>query len=138
MPGYFLNLEQKIQKYSLINKKFKFTLLHFIFFIHNIFLEFSYNKNLKYIFSFFNKFQCFDNLLVFQSIFESFADPLKFYSSQFFLPKIFPFSFFLFYKKSPFKLILEDSNRTSLQLKYSLPLIKNSQNLQLYDYLYFI
>lgn len=138
MPGYFLNLEQKIQKYSLINKKFKFTLLHFIFFIRNIFLEFSYIKNLKYIFSFFNKFQCFDNLLVFQSIFESFADPLKFYSSQFFLPKIFSFSFFLFYKKSPFKLILEDSNRTSLQLKYSLPLIKNSQNLQLHDYLYFI
>ena len=138
MPGYFLNLEQKIQKYNLITKKIKFTLLNFVLFIQHTMLKLVFNINLKFIIFFFNKFQKVSNLLLFQSLFESFAYPLKFYSYQFFLPKKFPFSFFIFLKNSPFKLVFEDSNRTSLQLKCSLPLIKNSQNLHLHDYLYFV
>ena len=68
-----------------------------------------------------------NSILLYQSIFESFLNPYKFY----FIKKIltFSFSFFFSYKKTPLKLLIEDPNRTSLQLKYSLPLIKTSQSL---------
>jgi len=143
MPGFFLNFEQKIQKFNLIHNTFKFTLLNFILFIKSIipqtfkinifkYLYFfnSNNKNLKILNS--------NSLLIFQYLFECFFSPNKFYLSNFFFNSWFPSFSFFFFNKIPFKLILEDSNRTSLQLKYSVPLIKNSQLLQLHDYLYFI
>jgi hypothetical protein len=138
VSGFFLNFEQRIQKYNLINKHFKFNLFNFIFFVKFTFFQIKTTIQLKYIFIFFNKFQIYNSLLFLQFLFESFFSPLNFYSYHFFLPKKFFFSFFFFFKKTPFKLLFEDSNRTSLQLKYSLPLIKSSQHLNLYDYLFFM
>lgn len=145
MPGYFLNFEQKVQKFNLINKNFQFTLLNFLFFIKKKLLKiklkknyFDLNKFIKLNNCFVKKIKSFIPILLFQYLWESFFDPSKFYSLNKFSFFLFPFSFFFSYKTTPFKLIFEDSNRTSLQLKYSLPLVKNSQYLATQDYCYFI
>ncbi len=137
-PGYFLNFEQKVQKFNILVKNLNFNLLNFLFFIEQKIFNFKLKKKIFYLFfiQFYNSFfKSFTPLLLFQSLFEAFFDPFKFYSFPLIL---FPFSFFFFYKKAPLKLLLEDPNRTSLQLKYSLPLIKSSQLLALHDYCYFI
>lgn len=144
MPGFFLNFEQRIQKFNLIHNNFQLTLLNFILFVKSQLFELSITKkfynfffllkiNRNYL-SLFNSFK----ILMFQYLFECFYLPNLFYSKNFFFNFPFPFSSFFFVNKIPFKLILEDSNRTNLQLKYSVPLIKSSQVHQLHDYLYFI
>jgi hypothetical protein len=146
LSGYFLNFEQKIQKFNLITNNFQFTLLNFIFFIKKTFFfekKFKKTSNNFILFKnlnnfLFKKIKYFIPLLIFQFLWESLLDPLKFNAYKFFSIFFFPLSFFFSYKKIPFKLILEDSNRTSLQLKYSLPLVKNSQYLSLHDYCYYI
>jgi hypothetical protein len=140
MPGYFLNFEQKIQKFDLINNQFQFNLLNFILFIKNKTLnKLSKKKNNIILFKFLNYFfQNFNSILVFQYLFESFLNPSIFYCYKNFYGFIFPFNTFFSYKKIPFKSIIEDSNRTSLQLKYSLPLIKNSRLISDQDYFFFI
>ena len=141
MPGFFLNFEQKIQKFNLMHNNFQFTLLNFILFIKsNVSKTFIKKDILKYIsFLKFNKlFLNFERVLVFQYLFECFFLPNKFYFLNSFFNLKFFYSSFFFFNKIPFKLILEDSNRTNLQLKYSVSLIKNSQLLQFNDYLYFI
>jgi hypothetical protein len=139
MSGYFLNLEQKIQKFNIINNHLKFNLINFIlmfklnFFKPDVIKKKLFLKNLNNFF-----FKNLNSILLFQYLFESFLYPNKFYSNFFYSSVIYQFSFFFFFKKMPLKLIIEDTNRTSLPLKYSVPLIKNSQLLTLYDYLYFI
>ena len=133
IPGYFLNLEQKIQKFNLIIPEFRFNLFNFLFSMTNKILTAVPKKTLNKIFYFikFNNFflKNLNSILLYQSIFESFLNPYKFYS----IKKIIncSVSFFFSYKKTPLKLLIEDPNRTSLQLKYSLPLIKTSQILLL-------
>lgn len=141
--GFFLNVEQKIQKFNLIKNNFQFTLLNFIFYIQSKIIKKKFIHSSKYT-TFINfknkKFKKFtaSNILLFQHLFESYFSPnLFYYSNCFNLLKI-SFSYYYFFNKVPFKIILEDPNRTNLQLKYSLPLIKNSQLLSLHDYLYFI
>lgn len=131
IPGYFLNFEQKIQKFNLITPEFRFNLFNFLFSMTNKILNTISKKILNknfYLIKFNNFFlKNLNSILLYQSIFESFLNPYKFY----FIKKIltFSFSFFFSYKKTPLKLLIEDPNRTSLQLKYSLPLIKTSQSL---------
>lgn len=146
MPGYFLNFEQRLQKFNLINNNYQLTLLNFLFFIKKTFffdikLKISFNNFINFLKLnnfVFKIIKYFTPLLIFQFLYESFFYPLKFYSYKFFSIFFFTFSIFFSYKKTPFKLILEDSNRTSLQLKYSLPLVKNSQYLLLQDYFYYL
>ena len=103
MSGYFLNLEQKIQKFNLINKNFQFTLLNFLFFIKKKFLKikskknyFDFNTFIKINTCFVKKINSFIPILLFQYLWESFFDPSKFYSLNFISFFLFPFSFFFF------------------------------------------
>lgn len=136
--GFFLNAEQKIQKFNLIKNNFQFTLLNFIFYIQSKIIKKKIIHLSKY--TTFIKFKIFtaSNILLFQHLFESYFSPNLFYYSNCFNLLQISFSYYYFFNKVPFKIILEDPNRTNLQLKYSMPLIKNSQLLSLHDYLYFI
>lgn len=118
-------------------------MLNFIFYIQSKIIKKKLINLSKYItfINFKNKnFKSFttNNILLFQHLFESYISPnLFYYPNSFHLLKI-SFSYYYFFNKVPLKVILEDPNRTNLQLKYSIPLIKNSQLLSLHDYLYFI
>jgi len=123
-PGFYLNIEQRVQKMSLLQFSFKFTLLNFLKnfnFTVNIF------KNLK-----FSSFilSCQFSILKFGYLVESFLNPRYFNNLHFmfiFNKNLFFFSYYYYYKLQPVKNLLEDPYRTSINLKFSIPLIKSSQ-----------
>ena len=132
--GYFLNLEQRIQKMNFIYNSFKYTLNNFLVYIKNLYKFKGYNfkfTNFKKDIHVFST----STILLFKFLFESFIFPNKLKKNKLlFLDIKFFFSFVLL----PFKLILEDPNRSSLQLKFVIPLIKNTQLLKKVDSNYYL
>lgn len=124
-PGLYLNLEQRVQKFSLIQQDFKLSILNFISFVaSNIKINVSNPSKFFINFSFINSIWVFNELKESNKYLYLF-DNYKIYFSF--------FNFFLIssalhsYKLLPSKFILEDPYRTSLQLKYSRTLTKSSQ-----------
>jgi hypothetical protein len=122
LPGFYLNLEQRIQKYSLLYSS-NYTLHKFLFSIKSL-LSYSSSKMPKFKFFFLQKFFIFLELK--EMFFKNIIINAPTYFSFFFFSN----PSFLIYKKLPVKLSIEDPYRTSLQLKYSRTLIKSSQLLR--------
>ena len=123
-PGYYLNVEQRVQTMALLKKNYKMTMESFLsnaFFsqdivkpVLNFFLSFNFQLS-------FLKFNYLVEVAVTPSIFQSITYKFSFFNS------LFLFNYCYSYKLSPIKSIMEDHYRTSLQIKYSVPLIKSSQ-----------
>ena len=125
IPGLYLNLEQRVQKFSLIQQEYKLSILNF-----SLFVFLTFNKKIL------NTSKLFLNLNFKNTIWV--LNELKESNNQVYLfdNKNYYYSFFNnllisssqhFYKLLPSKFILEDPYRTSLQLKYSRTLSKSSQ-----------
>jgi hypothetical protein len=129
-PGLYLNLEQRVQKFSLIQQEYKLSILNFINFISSYF-NFKKNYNLNKLFANFN-FN--NNIWILNELKESnkyiylFDTKILYFS---FFKKNLNFSSFGTFKLLPLKFIFEDPYRTSLQLKYSRTLTKSSQLLRI-------
>lgn len=125
LPGLYLNLEQRVQKFSLIQQDYKMSILTLLTYINAAFKKKAIKiKNLFLMFNFLHKFwvvnelkevnafvHLFDKKSSYSFFNELSASPSSMYS----------------YKLLPSKLVLEDPYRTSLQLKYSRTLTKSSQ-----------
>jgi hypothetical protein len=144
MPGYFLNFEQKIQKFNLNSKNLKFTLIYFIFLIHSK-TYYYYRYNMHILDPDFYETDIYQNyikypfsplgfkFLLFQYLFEVLLKPNLFYfKNKINLCTL--YSSYFFYKKLACKVLFEDLNRTSLQLKNINSIIKNSQLSRLSNY----
>lgn len=122
MPGFYLNIEQRIQKMSLLKSTFKFTIITVLQVLFNTFYL---APHCIAFFLTFNKF-----FLKFSYLIENYVTPILFNTLSIyfsFFNSLFNFSFNFYYKQAPIKSVFEDPYRTSLQLKYSLPLVKSSQ-----------
>ena len=119
---------------NFIYNSFKYTLNNFLVYIKNLYKFKGYNfkfTNFKKDIHVFST----STILLFKFLFESFIFPNKLKKNKLlFLDIKFFFSFVLL----PFKLILEDPNRSSLQLKFVIPLIKNTQLLKKVDSNYYL
>jgi hypothetical protein len=128
LPGFYVNFEQRIQKFELHQTSYNLTMQKIIALISSFLTlkPLKRSKLLKY-FQFHSSFWVFADLkeCVQQIIFFD-NTILKF---SFFLCLINTPTFHLF-KNLPLKSIIEDPYRTSLQLKYSRSLTKSSQLLR--------
>ena len=124
LPGLYLNLEQRVQKFSLIQQDYKMSILVLLAYINaNINKKIIKTKNLFLMFNFFHKFWIINELKEVNALVQLFDKK----SSYSFFFNVLSFSSMYTYKLLPSKLVLEDPYRTSLQLKYSRTLTKSSQ-----------
>jgi hypothetical protein len=132
-PGIYINLEQRPQKMFLVITNYKSTILKFV----SNFLNYTFKSK-----SFFFNEKLFKNIIFLNYIFDCNSMLEMFYYpflnsnliKKFdFLNFFFYYNFFFFYKNKPFKNLIEDPYRSSLQLKFVSPLIKSSQMLRLHD-----
>lgn len=127
-PGFYINFEQRVQKFQLIYSEYKLCSLKFLLYIAS-FLTISSSRSF-----FFNSFRFKTRFWVLNDLKETYEFPdlfnfklLKF-NLHLHLFKFFSRSVF---KKLPFKSLIEDPYRSSLQLKFVRTLIKSSQLLRL-------
>lgn len=124
LPGLYLNLEQRVQKFSLIQQDFKMSTLSLLLYVNAL-----VKKKIFFIQNLFSKFQFFHKFWIVNELKEANAQMHLFdkKTSYSFFVNLFSPSLLYTYKLLPSKLILEDPYRTSLQVKYSRTLIKSSQ-----------
>lgn len=125
MPGFYLNFEQRVQKFLLNHLDYKSSPFQLLSHVSSFFKRPLYKKSnilnkfiFNYTFLFLNELKESANQI---SIFDN-----KTFYFSFFLCSIQKFSYHQ-YKTLPLKSLLEDPYRTSLQLKYSRSLTKSSQ-----------
>jgi hypothetical protein len=124
LPGLYLNLEQRVQKFSLIQQDYKMSIIALITYINSCFKKnLKKTKNLFLVFNFFHKFWILNEFKEVNSQVYLFDKK----SSHSFFINLLSLTSIYTYKLLPSKLILEDPYRTSLQLKYSRTLTKSSQ-----------
>lgn len=132
-PGFFLNVEQRVQKYAL-PAVLPFSLSDVL---HKLF-QISVYLNLKYIFKHFNLLKPFFIYFNFMYFIEVFKNPKLYYKNKnkyFFFNLLFSLKNFFFYKLFPLKSSMEDCYRSSLYLKTNSTLYKSSQLLRLDSFL---
>jgi hypothetical protein len=124
LPGLYLNLEQRVQKFSLIQQDFKITILSLLAYINSII-----SKDLKQLKNKFLEFKFLSKFWVCNEFKEVNSQVYLFdkKSLSTFFPNLLLSPSFFTYKLLPSKFIIEDPYRTSLQLKYSRTLTKSSQ-----------
>lgn len=124
--GLYLNLEQRVQKATFIKKNSKFS-INYILDCYYTLLNKNFIKSFSFSFKFFlyqhSKFNYFFEII--QNFFNFSSICFKFS----FLKTFQNFNYYYF-KNLPTKFSIEDPYRTSLQLKYSVPLIQSSQYLR--------
>ena len=135
IPGYFLNLEQRIQKMNYITNSFKYTIFNFLIYIQKFYRGLKKKCNISFFKKCFNSLKRLSSLLLFKYLFESFVFPQKLKKKNLLFLET---KFFFYFTRLPFKLILEDPNRSLLQLKFVIPVLKNTQLLKKIDSNYYV
>lgn len=125
LPGLYLNLEQRVQKFSLIQQEYKLSILNFVIYLASFLkLTTSITKKSFLNFNFLNTFSVASELKETGKQVNLFDTKQCIFN---FFTKTLTCNSLYIYKLLPSKLILEDPYRTSLQLKYSRTLTKSSQ-----------
>lgn len=127
LPGLYINIEQRVQKYS--TSTFFNSCLSLKSFITYIYLFLTLSLDNSFFFNIKNHSFAL-KFIKFIEIKESYISFYIFEKRKIFFNSSSNFNF-CFYKFLPFKSILEDPYRNSLQLKYSRTLIESSRLLRL-------
>jgi hypothetical protein len=132
-PGFFLNIEQRVQKFSL-PLILPFTLFDVLQKLFHIFVR----ANLKFVFNCLKFLKPIFVYFDFMYFIEVFKNPKLYYKNKnkyFFFNFLFSLKNFFFYKLFPLKSSIEDCYRSSLYLKTSSTMYKSSQLLRLDSFL---
>lgn len=127
LPGYYLNLEQRVQKTSLLTYNLKFSLFRFLYYFWNTMNNFALRI---VIYKTKKKFSFLKTFVRFNFFIELCNKPQLFNSIRILNFSMFFFNHFFYFKTYPVKSVLEDVYRSSQRFRCSEPLIKNSSLLR--------